>query len=128
MGWIRQLGNWRRRRSNPPDPTVRLVEGGFRVWRDGKEPIEVAWSEVSRVYAFKLDLGTIDCAMLGFELIDERRVEVGESWPGFESLLDVTIDRTGWRGDWINDVVTPPSATNLRVLWNARRSPDRRLS
>lgn len=129
--WYQRLDNWYRRKANPfpPKDTVELVGGGFRIAQDNGVLIrDVGWDDVAKVYAYKLDMGTWDDAVLCFELLDKHRIEVWESWLGFGALLEATVARTGWQGDWFNDVVMPPFATNFSLLWSANCGQPRPVS
>lgn len=123
LRWYQRLASWHRHLVNPPKSTVKVVEAGFAVAEDSGVLVRyVGWDEVTHIYAYKLDMGTWDEAVLCFVLLDKQRIEVWESWLGFGGLLEATIARTGWQGDWFNDVVMPPFARNFRVLWNAEKS------
>lgn len=80
----------------------------------------LAWSDVSRVTAFKLDLITVDEVRLRFESDAGVSIELSESEPGWSELLLALPQRLpgfppGER--WLHEIVQPPFATNEMKLY-----------
>lgn len=79
----------------------------------------IAWSDVTRITTYKLDLLATDCICLLFEgCFPESPYEIHEEMVGFADLFGFM--RTAFPavpGNWFLDVATPAFATNLTVLF-----------
>jgi hypothetical protein len=87
-----------------------------------KPLVDVHWSAIERVTAFKRDFLTVDCICLAFECTDERTTEINEEidgWQEFQTALPTHLP--GFKENWFSEVAFPAFATNLTELY--RRQP-----
>ena len=120
MSWWTNLVS-RLRRFPPPDPEVRVREGGFDVISVDKELrlATVNWKDVDQIETYKLDLITTDCVCLLFRIGDEE-VQLSEEWEGFHTLFGPLNDNFPSIGDdWYANVVQPPFEAKRTVLFTS---------
>lgn len=118
MSWWANLIS-RRRRIPPPNPEVKVREGGFDVVSADNELqlATVNWKDVDQIEAYKLDLITTDCVCLLFKVGDEE-VQLSEEWEGFHALFGPLNDNfPGIGDDWYENVVQPPFEANRIILF-----------
>ena len=105
-----------------PEPGVIRVQpsdDGFSAfWGDGRTE-ELKWSEVKRVFTYKVDCYTYDMIWLAFERSGrDGALHIREEVEGFQDLMSAMgkalpqIDP-----EWYFNVMQPPFAENLRVLF-----------
>jgi hypothetical protein len=102
-----------------PFETIRLVDGGFVLDRDGIEYFRVLWGDVREIVTFKRDLVTTDCVCVAFRSAQSTLYyEVNEEIPGFVPLADELPRRfTDIAPQWFNRVTQPAFATNWTRLY-----------
>lgn len=110
-------------RSKPADPLIRLRERGFEIvgMPDGEIKASVAWRDIVRIQAYKLDLVTTDCICLLFEFGEDRApVQVSEEWPGFVDLFGPLVERFPTISEsWYLDIMTPAFEAKRTVLFDS---------
>lgn len=110
MGLPKLIKRFLRTKGGEP-PAVVITASGFAVGS-----VAVAWSTVSEVWAYKIDLVTTDEAFLQF-LFDGQSISVSEEQPGFDNLAAamaaVFPSTAGWRGA----VLQPPFDSSRRLLY-----------
>ena len=115
----------RLRHSPPPDPEVRVRDGGFDVVSPDNELqlATVHWKDVERIETYKLDLTVIDCICLLFKVGDEE-VQLSEEWIGFDTLFEpLKSNFPSIKDDWYVEVMQPPFEENRTVLFSKPEAP-----
>ena len=98
-------------RKKPPEIT--LAPTGFSV-----QGITIAWSEISAIKAFKLNLLTYDSIMFAFDTdLPPHHIELSEEWPGFQALAAELESRFEFLPDWWETVALPAFKTNETTLY-----------
>lgn len=100
-------------------PVIRLESSGFSVTDGDQVILEVVWSEVREVVAFKEDRFTVDDVCVGFRT-DEANTyhRVTEEFAHYSDLLAELPRRfPGIRTDWFREVTVPAFAPNWTTLW-----------
>ncbi len=81
----------------------------------------VRWSNVKEVFAFKLDLLTVDCICLGFHVSQdtgEYTYQVTEEMSGYRELVEkMQCIYPDHNKDWWTQVAFPAFATNYITIW-----------
>ena len=96
-----------------PAPDLDLMDDGFALGTRA-----VRWSSVTRITTYKIDLVTIDCICLWFELDGAPPLEVTEESNGFNDFMDELIARFPTvPADWYATVMQPPFERNEAVLY-----------
>lgn len=97
-----------------------LSEDGERL-RVTKEvgSVEMLWTNVEEVHAFKRDLYTTDLICLAFKREGTNEyIEIHEEMAGYHDLLQALPGRLpGFRLDWFCDVAFAAFETNHRTIW-----------
>jgi hypothetical protein len=97
----------------PPAPDIELTDDGFICGAR-----RLRWSAVLGIRTYKIDLFSVDCICLWFDLEGEQPLEMTEESNGFNGLIDAlleafpTIPR-----DWYGTVMQPPFERNEAVLF-----------
>jgi len=99
-----------------PAPDIELLDDGF-----ASGTRLVRWSAVTRVTTYKIDLVTIDCICLRFDLDDDPPLELTEESNGFNVFMDVLVEQfPTMPPDWYATVMQPPFERNEAVLFDRR--------
>lgn len=108
------------RRKPPAVPRISARPDGFSLLFPDGSTVDIRWTAVVRVAAFKRDLFITDELVVAFETDDGpgRTTEVSEEWPGFQELLSGLETGLGIDASWYGDVIQPPFATNFREIYN----------
>lgn len=97
-----------------PACDIELTEDGFKY---GERTI--LWSTVLRIRTYKLDLVTIDCICLWFELESEPPLEVTEESNGFTDFMDeVLVAFPSIPANWYATVMQPAFERNETILFD----------
>jgi hypothetical protein len=83
----------------------------------------IAWSDIVRVVAFKLDLLTVDCICLEIATADGTTTEVNEEMEGWEALTDALPKHLPGGKVWFecfSEVAFPAFATNETVIFERK--------
>ena len=105
--------------SPPPDPTIRVRDGGFDLIspEGGDHQESVDWVDVEQIDTYKVDLITIDCVYLSFKTGDQV-VAVSEDWDGFGALSKEMLEEfPSVDEDWKTHIVLPPFEERRDVLF-----------
>lgn len=111
-----------------PHREVKFEGDGFSVFEDEKKSIRVRWSEVLEVFAYKMDLFTVDEICIGFR-VDSAGAYwwVSEEFTGYRELLEAMKKRfPGIREDWFSTVAFPAFIENRSTLWGEAWSPQKK--
>jgi hypothetical protein len=101
-------------RTHRAPATIELRDSGFAV-----SGHVVAWTAVTEIRAYKLDLLTTDEIRLVFRLRSGEAVEISEEQPGFAETTAAIASRFPSTSEWYNRVAHPAFATNETVLYAA---------
>ncbi len=82
-----------------------------------------AWESVLEIFAFKVDLFSIDEICIGFRIDDEGTYnEINEEMHGYNELLNfLTVQFYGIKENWFSEVAHPAFETNLTSLWGNKK-------
>ncbi len=111
-----------------PRCEVKFDGDGFSVLEEEKKSSRVRWSEVLEVFAYKMDLFTVDEICIGFR-VDAAGAYcwVSEEFTGYRELLDEIKKRfPGIREDWFSTVAFPAFVENRTTLWGEACSPQKK--
>ena len=105
--------------------SIQLTDSGFKITSPHGSAKRIVWSEVRRIYAYKLDVFAYDILCLGFMTVDrepaeipEWDIEVCEEDIGYRDLIAELHRRFGVSQDsWWKQVEYPAFATNLTQIW-----------
>jgi len=101
---------------------LELQDGGFHLVQGGVRLSTVNWQDVRMVRAFKRDLWSHDMICLAFEVGDDEWIEIWECMVDFLIVCEkMKTMLAGVPDDWYQDMMLPPFALNLRVLWQRDR-------
>lgn len=105
---------------------IMVLENGFSVIDGGKELIQIDWSQVLEIFAFKIDLLTTDCICLGFRISNGGDYfRVSEEMQGYRDLVkkigEVFPDHDK---EWWSRVAFPAFATNYTRIWGKAHFTD----
>ncbi len=122
MQTLRSLINRMNRKPEPWVVRVQPSEDGFLAfWGDGRTE-ELKWSEVKRVFTYKVDCFTYDMIWLAFERGGrDEALHVREEAEGFQDLMSAMgkalpqVDP-----EWYFNIMQPPFAENLTVLFERK--------
>ena len=99
--------------SPEPAPDIEFDDDGFTVG-----PRDIRWASVVRIRTYKIDLFSVDCICLLFELDDESPLELTEESNGFNRFMDAMLERfPAIPPDWYATVMQPPFERNEAVLF-----------
>jgi len=90
----------------------------------GNDKLELPWTAVEEIRAFKRDLFSTDLICLAFKREGkDDYIEVHEEMVGYHDLLEALPNRLpGFTLAWFLDVAFPAFETNHRTIW--KRTPD----
>lgn len=112
MGTITSLIDRIARARGRPDPCPVLVTAfGFALGEHA-----VAWQTVSEIWGYKMDRITTDEGFLEF-VAGDKRIAVSEELPGFSAFEKAMIAVFPSTAQWRGDVLQPPFAPNLTLLY-----------
>jgi hypothetical protein len=102
---------------------VQLSDDGFAVTKDSGDAESTTWSEIERIYTYKVDCWAYDMIWLAFERQGRVELHIPEDAEGFDSLRAAVNDSfPDLNSEWYFGVMQPPFAENLTVLF--RRKTD----
>ncbi len=105
------LERWRSRN----DPLLESGENGFSLTQ-GKRIQRTRWDEISAIFAYKIDLVTIDQICLNFET-QSGEIVVHEGMQGYEELLEALEQHLGLTPEWTLEVMFPAFEENLTQIY-----------
>jgi hypothetical protein len=87
--------------------------------------LELRWSEVEEVHAYKRDLFTTDLICLAFKRSGkEEYYKIHEEMAGYQDLLEVIPSHLPkFTLDWLLDVALPAFDAKHQIIW--KRSPNK---
>ena len=112
MDTLRRLKDFLERRAAASLQPIELHGSGFSVGS-----VNIAWSDVFEISAYKLDRLTTDEAILEFAFGPGERVAVSEEQPGFGALEAAIARVFPTTTTWRNLVLQPAFARNYVVLY-----------
>jgi hypothetical protein len=104
-----------------PKREVRFDDVGFSVFEEEKMKSSLRWSDTVEVFAYKIDLFSIDEICIGFR-VDSAGTHhwVSEEFTGYHEFLEELSRRfPGIRTDWFSAVALPAFVENRTTLWGA---------
>ncbi len=112
---------------NPRYGTVADGADCLRITRDNGDALELRWSEVEEVHAYKRDLFTTDLICLAFKKSGrEEYYEIHEEMAGYHDLLDALPRHLPkFTLEWILAVAVPAFETSHQIVW--KKSPNQPL-
>ncbi len=114
------LSKIRRRLSRDfPKREVRFDGDGFSVFEEEEKKSSVRWSDALEVFAYKIDLFSVDEICIGFR-VDSAGTHhwVSEEFTGYREFLEELSQHfPGIRTDWFSDVAFPAFVENRTTLW-----------
>jgi hypothetical protein len=119
MQTLKSLINRMNRKPEPGIVRVQASDAGFvALWGDGRAE-DVKWSEVERIFTYKVDCYSYDMIWLAFERGEhEEAVHVREEAEGFQDLMSAMGKAfTEINPEWYFNVMQPPFAEKLTVLF-----------
>ncbi len=105
------LDRWRSRN----DPLLEVCETGFSLTQ-GNRAQQTIWTEIRAIFAYKIDLITIDQICLNFET-RSGEIVVHEGMQGYEELLAGLERHLGLTPEWSLDVMFPAFEENLTQIY-----------
>lgn len=97
----------------PPAPDIELTGDGFLL---GER--RVRWSAVVRIRTYKIDLFSVDCICLWFDLDGEPPLEMTEESNGFNGFMDALLEAFPTiPPDWYGTVMQPAFERNEALLF-----------
>lgn len=114
------LSKMKRRLSKDfPKREVRFDGDGFSVFEEEEKKCSVRWSDAVEVFAYKMDLFTVDEICIGFR-VDSAGAYwwVSEEFAGYREFVEELSRRfPGIRADWFSDVAFPAFVEKRTTLW-----------
>jgi len=99
---------------------LELNDEGFHLVKSGVRVSAVNWQDVRMIRAFKRDFWSYDIICLAFEVGDDEWIEIWERMVGFLIVCEkMKAVFAGVPDNWYLDIMLPPSALNVRVLWQS---------
>ena len=112
MDTLRRLKDFLERRAAASLQPIELHGSGFSVGS-----VNIAWSNVSEISAYKLDRLTTDEAVLEFAFGFGERFPISEDQPGFGALETAMTSVFPATAAWRSLVLQPAFARNYTVLY-----------
>ena len=122
---MQSLKNFINRISRNPEPGIVRVQpspDGFSAFRADGGTEALKWSEVERVFTYKVDCSTYDMIWLAFERREHvEAIHVREEAEGFQDLLSALGKAfPEINPEWYFDVMQPAFAENLTLLFERK--------
>jgi uncharacterized protein YneF (UPF0154 family) len=85
----------------------------------GNQTQQIPWRDIDEVYAYKMDLFTVDQICIVFlSHTKELGMKINEEMVGYRDALDrFPIQFPSYSYDWFTDVAFPAFAENRRTIW-----------
>lgn len=79
--------------------------------------LSVSWSEIKYIYAYKIDLFTIDCIVIEIHL-NEKTFEITEETEGYMKFMDMAAFRLpNFNKNWYEAVIAPAFKANQTLVY-----------
>jgi hypothetical protein len=102
-------------------PTIMLAADGFVI--HSKEDVHVCWGDITKISAYKLDLGTFDEICLGIYTSGSTDgFELQESWAGYKTLVAELERRFNFAEEWWSKIAFPAFVPNYTILYEQQSS------
>jgi hypothetical protein len=112
-----------------PGPRIielEITDDGFITRRDDGYTEQVYWQEIKAIYTYKNDCFGYDSIWLAFEREEKEEVHVPEdakTFGDFRTAVNQAFPNLN--AEWYFDVMQPPFAENLTVLFEREKSSAR---
>jgi hypothetical protein len=113
------FSRWSKRQRDRYEVAIAVRRGALEFRRE-RPPLDlhVDLDEVRRVVMYKRDEWTTDLVCCEIWLLAaEARVTLHEEMRGFEDAMSLLETLPGFRKDWRDQVIQPPFASNLTVVF-----------
>ena len=121
MQSVKRLLRVLRAKQEPRVIHVQVFEDGFKATSDDGVTREIKWSEIERIYTYKVDCFGYDVIWLAFEVPEQDELHIPEDAKGFEILTAAMNESTPTiNSEWYFEVMQPPFAENLTLLFERR--------
>ena len=90
-----------------------------------KENSRISWNEITSACAFKIDLFSVDCICIKFDLEDGRTIELNEEMKDWDSLVEaLPTYLLGFKKseEWFSEIAFPAFETNLTTLYTKEQN------
>ncbi len=111
---------WKKHEKRPSVVTrVEHSSDGFTVWKSADVSEKVAWSEIERIFTYKVDCYAIDMIWLAFERKGhELLVHIPEEAEGFKNLIPAMNKALpGIDPEWYQNVMLPVFEEKLTLIF-----------
>jgi hypothetical protein len=122
---MQSLKNVINRMSGKPKPELVQIQtsddGLEAIWEDGRTEA-MKWSEVDRIFTYKVDCFTYDMIWLAFERRGQSEaLHIREETEGFQNLMSALGKAfPELNAEWYANVMQPAFAENLTVLFERK--------
>ncbi|NIR29745.1 MAG: hypothetical protein GWN84_10640 [Gammaproteobacteria bacterium] len=114
FGALKRLWNWRKRST---DPKIRFDANGFEFADHKGKRYAVAWTNVTELWGYKMDLLTSHRVYFYFKLRKGPGIEISEEQPGFKELLPALKERFPGVNGWEGKILRPVPGRNETLLY-----------
>ena len=97
--------------------TITFVQNGFSLVLE-EETVAVQWAEIQSIFAYKVDMLTVDSVYLDI-FLEDRCIRVNEEmcrWNLFLERLATALPAS--KKNWLPEVMFPAFETNLRLIYD----------
>jgi hypothetical protein len=121
MQSVKRLLRVLRAKREPRVTHVQVFEDGFKATSDDGVTREIKWSEIERIYTYKVDCFGYDVIWLAFEVPEQEELDIPEDAKGFEILTAAMNEsKPTINSEWYFEVMQPPFAENLTLLFERK--------
>lgn len=119
MKMLKSLFSKRHEKRPPVVTRVELSSNGFIVSKSGNVSEKVTWSEIERIFTYKVDCYAYDIIYLAFERKEhELLLHISEEAEGFENLmLAMNKALPGIAPEWYQNVMLPVFEEKLTLIF-----------
>ena len=101
-------------------PEVTITDSGFRLHGCQDGPLEVRWSDIVEIVAYKFAAFAYDVVCLRFRLhATDEFIEMAEESPGYENFVKAVAARFPLADNWWQAVAFPAFETNWATIWTS---------
>ena len=121
MQSVKRLLRVLRAKREPRVIQVQVFEDSFKATSDDGVTREIKWSEIERIYTYKVDCFGYDVIWLAFEVQEQEELHIPEDAKGIEILTTAMNESNPTiNSEWYFEVMQPPFAENLTLLFERK--------